>query len=56
MGSFGWDWLNDAVNQLEIDPITRVVPYGQLPDLSCCRFWQRCFIYLEWNYVRGKGA
>ena len=36
--SFGQDWLYDAVNQLKIEPITRVVPYGQLPDLSAVDF------------------
>ena len=45
--SFGWDWLNDAVNQLEIDPITRVVPYGQLPDLSAVDFGND--VLFTWN-------
>ena len=45
--SFGWDWLNDAVNQLEIDPITRVVPYGQLPDLGAVDFAND--VLFTWN-------
>ena len=45
--SFGWDWLNDAVNQLKIDPITRVVPYGQLPDLGAVDFAND--VLFTWN-------
>ena len=45
--SFGWDWLNDVVNQLKIDPITRVVPYGQLPDLSAVDFGND--VLFTWN-------
>jgi phosphoserine aminotransferase len=36
--SFGKDWVSDAVNQLKIDPVTRVVPYGQLPNLGAVNF------------------
>ena len=45
--SFGWDWLNDAVHQLKIDPITRVVPYGQLPDLGAVNFAND--VLFTWN-------
>lgn len=36
--SFGKDWVTDAVSQLKIDPVTRVAPYGQLPDLNAVDF------------------
>jgi len=36
--SFGKDWVTDAVSQLKIDPITRIAPYGQLPDLRAVDF------------------
>ena len=36
--SFGKDWVNDAVNQLKINPVTRVVRYGQLSDLGAVDF------------------
>ena len=45
--SFGRDWLNDAVNQLKIDPIIRVVPYGQLPDLRAVDFAND--VLFTWN-------
>ncbi|XDZ63944.1 phosphoserine transaminase [Alphaproteobacteria bacterium LSUCC0396] len=36
--AFGKDWVTDAVSQLKIDPVVRVAPYGQLPDLSAVDF------------------
>ena len=45
--SFGRDWLNDVVNQLKIDPITHVVPYGQLPDLEAIDFAND--VLFTWN-------
>ncbi len=45
--SFGKDWLQDAVNQLRIDPITHVVPYGQLPDLEAIDFAND--VLFTWN-------
>ena len=45
--SFGQDWLNDAVNQLKIDPISRVAPYGQLPDLGAVDFAND--VLFTWN-------
>ena len=45
--SFGKDWVNDAVNQLKIAPVTRVVSYGQLPDLGAIDFNND--IVFTWN-------
>ena len=45
--SFGRDWLNDVVNQLKIEPVTRVVPYGQLPDLGAVDFAND--VLFTWN-------
>ena len=45
--SFGLDWLKDALHQLKIDPITRVVPYGQLPDLGAVNFAND--VLFTWN-------
>ena len=45
--SFGKDWLNDAVNQLKIDSVTHVAPYGQLPNLGAIDFNND--IVFTWN-------
>ena len=45
--SFGKDWVNDVANQLKIDPVMRVVPYGQLPDLSSVNFTND--VVFTWN-------
>ncbi len=45
--SFGKDWLNDVVNQLKINAVTRVAPYGQLPDLGAVDFTND--VVFTWN-------
>ena len=45
--SFGKDWLNDVVNQLKINAVTRVAPYGQLPDLDAVDFTND--VVFTWN-------
>ena len=36
--SFGKAWLSDVIDQLKIDAVTSVAPYGQLPDLDSVDF------------------
>jgi phosphoserine aminotransferase len=45
--AFGKDWVTDAVSQLKIDPVVRVAPYGQLPDLSAVDFNND--VIFNWN-------
>ncbi len=45
--SFGKDWLNDVVNQLKINSVTHVAPYGQLPDLGVVDF--KNDVVFTWN-------
>ena len=45
--AFGKDWVVDAVTQLKINPITRIAPYGQLPDLGAVDFNKD--VVFTWN-------
>ena len=46
--SFGKDWVNDIVNQLQIDKVTvHQAAYGKLPDLAAVNFDND--VVLTWN-------
>ena len=46
--SFGKDWVNDIVNQLQIDNVTvHQAAYGELPDLAAVNFEND--VVLTWN-------